>query len=96
MELARQIQAQRFEGTQIPFNAAIPGGHVRDYCQFSDDGFAHYKACIENNTLSTRSMDPLAKVSRTIADLSDVDTVDPPHIEKAVTFVVGGMLRGRV
>jgi magnesium chelatase family protein len=28
---ARQIQARRFEGTAIPFNAAIPGGQVREY-----------------------------------------------------------------
>lgn len=95
VERARQIQIKRFEGTGIPFNAAIPGGYVRDYCAFSNDGFARYKECIENNTLSTRSMDRLAKVSRTIADLAETDTVDPLHVEKAATFVVGGMLRER-
>lgn len=95
VEQARQIQTERFRGTDIPFNAAIPGGHVSDYCSFSSEGFKHYKSCIENNTLSTRSMDRLAKVSRTIADLSGEETVDPPHVEKAASFVVGGMLRDR-
>ena len=95
VEQARQAQTERFEGTGIPFNAAIPGGHVRDYCQFSDEGFARYKVCIENNTLSTRSMDRLAKVSRTIADLASAKTVDPIHVDKAATFVVGGILRER-
>ncbi len=95
VEWAREVQRKRFEGTDIPFNAAIPGGHVRDYCAFSDEGFASFKECIENNTLSTRSMDRLAKVARTIADLAASKTVDPSHIERAATFVIGGMLRER-
>lgn len=93
VERARQLQHRRFEGTQIPFNAAIPGGHVRDYCNFSEVGFAHYKKCIESNTLSTRSMDRLAKVSRTIADLANSEQIEPHHVDKAASFVVGGMLR---
>ena len=40
-------------------------------------------------------MDRLAKVSRTIADLADSDLVEPIHVEKAVSFVVGGILRDR-
>jgi len=95
VERARHIQLKRFEGTDIPFNAAIPGGRVRDYCNFSDEGFATFKSCIENNTLSTRSMDRLAKVGRTVADLANSDTVDPQHIDKATSFVIGGMLRER-
>jgi len=94
VERARQIQTERFSGTEIPFNAAIPGGHVREYCRFSDEGFSRYKQCIESNTLTTRSMDRLAKVSRTIADLAEVECVESVHIEKAATFVIGGMLRG--
>lgn len=93
VEKARDRQAQRYAGTGVPFNAAMPGGHIRDYCQFSDAGFEHYKACIDKNTLSTRSMDRLAKVARTIADLADCESVDPPHIDKAASFVIGGVLR---
>ncbi|MGN6547043.1 MAG: YifB family Mg chelatase-like AAA ATPase [Aureliella sp.] len=95
VEKARDRQVQRYAGTGTPFNAAMPGGHVRDYCQFSDAGFEHYKACIDKNTLSTRSMDRLAKVARTIADLADCESVDPPHIDKAASFVIGGVLRER-
>jgi len=93
VEAARQRQTKRFEGTGIPFNAAIPGGRVRDYCRFSDDGFAVYKLSIEHNSLSTRSMDRLAKVARTIADLAASESVDPRHVEKAASFLIGGILR---
>ncbi len=90
---ARSRQDRRFQGTKIPFNAAIPGGHVNEYCGFSPEGFATYKSVIDSNTLSTRSMDRLAKVSRTVADLFNVDQVESGHVNKAAEYVVGGMLR---
>ena len=95
VESARERQRKRFEGTTTPFNAAIPGGHVGDYCNFSTSGFAHFKETIDSKRLSTRSMDRFAKVARTVADLADSDTVEPIHLEKAATFVIGGMLRDR-
>jgi magnesium chelatase family protein len=83
VEDARQRQLKRFEGTEIAFNAAIPGGAVMDYCRLSPAALEHYKATIDENTLSTRSMDRLAKVART----------EPEHIDVASKFVIGGMLR---
>jgi magnesium chelatase family protein len=93
VETARQRQQARFAGRGIPFNAAIPGGSVVDLCAFSDAGMSHYKKTIDANTLSTRSMDRLAKVARTVADLADEDCVEPAHIDTAARFVVGGLLR---
>jgi magnesium chelatase family protein len=93
VEMARQRQHSRFSGRDIPFNAAIPGGSVVDLCAFSEVGMAHYKSTIDANTLSTRSMDRLAKVARTAADLVDADFIEPLHIDTAATFVIGGLLR---
>jgi len=94
VEEARERQRQRFEGTSVPHNAAIPGGRVRQYCVFSETGFDTYKNVIEENTLSTRSVDRLAKVARTVADLDGSDEIQAKHITTAARFVVGGMLRG--
>ena len=93
VEKARQRQTDRYAGTGIPHNAAMPGGHVADYCQFSPDGLQTFKQAIAGSNLSTRSMDRLAKVARTIADLADSQSVEPPHVAEAQSFVVGGMLR---
>jgi magnesium chelatase family protein len=93
VEAARQRQLKRFEGTEIAFNAAIPGGAVMDYCRLSPAALEHYKATIDANTLSTRSMDRLAKVARTAADLAGSDTTEREHIDVASKFVIGGMLR---
>ena len=95
VELARERQRKRFEGTTTPFNAAMPGGHVADYCNFSSAGFERFKETIDSHRLSTRSMDRLAKVARTCADLADADQVEPVHFDKAASFVIGGMLRDR-
>ncbi|MHB0960440.1 MAG: YifB family Mg chelatase-like AAA ATPase [Pirellulaceae bacterium] len=89
VERARERQRERFKDSGIPFNAAIPGGSVRDACNFSADGFEAYKRQIEQSQLSTRSMDRLAKVSRTIADLVGSDAIEPPHVDKAAGFVQG-------
>lgn len=93
VERARRRQQKRFEGLGVPHNAAIPGGRVGEFCNFSDDGFADFKRVIGGSDLSTRSMDRLAKVARTIADLDESDRIEPPHVDEAAGFVVGGMLR---
>jgi magnesium chelatase family protein len=93
VEDARQRQNARFKDSGILHNAAIPGGQVKDLCRFSKDGFDHYRKIIERNVLSTRSMDRLAKVARTVADLAASDEIVPEHIDTAATFVIGGVLR---
>jgi magnesium chelatase family protein len=93
VEAARLRQAERFSGTDIPFNAAIPGGAVVEYCQFGEAAMKHYRQLIEENTLSTRSMDRLAKVARTVADLAGSDSIEPKHVAQAAKYVIGGVLR---
>lgn len=93
VEAARQRQQVRFAGRDVACNAAMPGGSVFDLCGFSEGGMGHYKSIIDQNTLSTRSMDRLAKVARTVADLAGADFVEPAHLDMASRFVIGGMLR---
>ncbi|MGC1274802.1 MAG: YifB family Mg chelatase-like AAA ATPase [Planctomycetaceae bacterium] len=93
VEAARDRQRRRFDGADVPFNAAIPGGKVAEYCNFSSDALSSYKKVIEGSDLSTRSTDRLAKVARTVADLERSDQIEPPHVDEAASFVVGGMLR---
>ena len=87
------MQEKRFEGTGIPFNAAIPGVSVADYCEFSPEALETFKDVIDSNSLSTRSMDRLAKVARTVADLVGSEAVKRTHVHKAGSFVLGHVLQ---
>lgn len=91
--IARHRQDARFKGLSIPYNAAIPGGQVQELCTFSESGFTHYKKLVDENSITTRSMDRLAKVARTVADLYNSDQVDPQHLDKAASYVMPGLLR---
>jgi magnesium chelatase family protein len=93
VEEARERQLLRFEGTGIPFNAAIPGGHVVDFCLFSDSGFERFKDLVTSADLSTRSVDRLAKVAQTVADLARSDLVEGVHVDKAAFFVARSVYR---
>jgi magnesium chelatase family protein len=93
VQKARQRQQNRFKQTSIAHNAAIPGGQVPDYCQFSTAGFDSFRAVVSRGNVSTRTTDRLAKVSRTIADLEDHETVEHHHVEEAAKFVAGGVLQ---
>jgi magnesium chelatase family protein len=93
VERARDRQVNRFVGTGISHNAAIPAGSVLQYCEMTSEAMDSFKRLVDENSLSTRSMDRLAKVSRTIADLADSRRVDPQHVSQAAAYVVGGLLR---
>jgi len=92
VESARRRQAERYAGKGIPHNAAMPGGHVLEYCGFSPAGASSYREIVDSNRMSTRSMDRLAKVARTVADLDASECVEQQHVTKAASFVIGSML----
>jgi magnesium chelatase family protein len=91
---ARDRQNRRFSGKEIPYNAAIPGGYVQEYCNFSTDAFDYFQRRVDAASITTRSMDRLAKVSRTIADLDQHDTVEVGHVKESATYVIDGAVTG--
>jgi magnesium chelatase family protein len=93
VERARSIQSLRFKGLGIPCNSAVPGGQISDFCRMSEEGQKRYRKMIEQSTVSTRTCDRLAKVSRTIADLDGKELIDSRHIDEAAKYVAAGILQ---
>ena len=54
-----------------------------------------FKTLVSENKMSTRSMDRMAKVSRTIADLNDKTDIETDHVNQAAKYMIGGLLRDR-
>lgn len=93
VQKARDRQHERFDGTEIHNNAAIPAGATFDYCKFAGTAIDHFTEIVDKNKISTRSTNRLAKVARTVADLNGTNEIETRHVDEAAQYVVGGLLR---
>jgi magnesium chelatase family protein len=84
---ARVFQDQRFLQHQgIHYNAQMSPNMVRNVCDISDAGRALIKRAMEKLGLSARAYDRILKVSRTIADLAESETISLEHLAEAIHY----------
>jgi magnesium chelatase family protein len=84
---AREIQADRFSGTEgIYSNAQMSNRSLREICQLDEVCRQLLKAAMDRLNLSARAYDRILRVSRTIADLSASDRILPEHIAEAIQY----------
>lgn len=83
----RQVQEKRFE--QIPnlhYNAQLHPQLIEKFCAIDEVGQAIMKKAMDKMGLSARSYARILKVSRTIADMEDSESIQPQHITEAIMF----------
>ena len=79
LSAARKIQQERFGPTaSTPVNAAIGTEDLRRWCTVDDAGRSMLDRSFEKIGFSTRALDRILKVARTIADLLGSDAVPSP------------------
>ena len=81
---AREIQTQRYKGTDISCNARLTPALMNKYCILDDGAKSIIKEAFNNLNLSARAYERILKVSRTIADLSQKEVIEATHILQAV------------
>ncbi len=86
VELAREIQAERFKGTGLCFNSEMKEDHIRRYCGLKKSDEQFFQKVYENMNLSARAYGRILKVSRTIADLAGKEQIDHEHLCEAVGY----------
>lgn len=87
VQKAKNIQQERFKNhVAIYTNAMMPAAMVKDICPISKLGQNLLKAAIEKLGLSARAYDRIIKVSRTIADLANSDSIDENHLAEAIQY----------
>lgn len=86
VQAAREIQTQRFRGTDIICNAQITPDIFHEVCPITAAGNELMKNVFEKMGLSARAYDRIVKVSRTIADMDGSEVIDKKHIAQAVQF----------
>ena len=84
---AREIQSIRYEGQSgIYANAQMSSKQLREICVIGTAGEALLKRAMERLNLSARAYDRILKVSRTIADLAESETIKPEHLAEAIHY----------
>jgi len=84
---ARERQSVRFATIEgVHYNAQMSTRLIREFCRLDEASLALLKSAMERLNLSARAYDRILKVSRTIADLADADTILPEHIAEAIQY----------
>ena len=86
VQAARDIQTERFKGTDITCNAGMSGEIMQRSCPMSDSAVALLKGVFDRLGLSARAYDRILKVARTCADIDQSEIIEERHIALAVRF----------
>ena len=86
VEAARKVQNGRFQQTTLHCNADMGPSEVRQFCQLDDTGSRLMKSAMSQMGLSARAYHRILKVSRTIADLANAETIQPAHLAEALQY----------
>lgn len=85
--LAREIQSRRFFGVKSVYcNAQMSTKLARKICRIDEAGKQMLKKAMNALGLSARAFDRILKVSRTIADLDQSETIQSNHLAEAIQY----------
>lgn len=83
---ARNIQRERFHGSSIHCNAAIPAGRLRELCPMTQEATDLLEKAFHVYNFSARTFERVIKVARTIADLDGSAQLVTSHVAEAVQY----------
>ena len=83
---ARQMQEERFAGTEGLHNAVMTSAAIRKHCALDRESKSLLKQSFDALGLSARAHDRILKVARTIADLAGEERIQVPHVAEAIQY----------
>jgi len=86
VEIAREIQRQRFANTALACNADMHPAEVRQYCSLDESCRTLMRAAMNQMQLSARGYHRILKLARTIADLAGSEAIASPHLAEALQY----------
>ena len=86
VEVARERQRARFEGTALRTNADMGPGEVRGFCELDEAGRGLIKTAMRQLGLSARGYHRVLKLARTVADLASSERIETQHLAEALQY----------
>lgn len=87
VEVARDIQTQRFKGIdKLHNNSQMGPKQLDEFCVLDEVGKTLIKSAMERLNLSARAYDRILRVARTIADLEGAETLHSSYIAEAIQY----------
>jgi magnesium chelatase family protein len=88
IEAARQIQTERFKGTEndVRSNADMHPADVGKFCLLTSDGEKIMRAAMSQMGLTARAYHRVLKLARTIADLNQSTQIQTSHLAEALQY----------
>jgi magnesium chelatase family protein len=83
---ARDIQVQRFAGTNVHSNAQMSPRQIRKFCEPDTAGHRLLELVTERLGFSARAYTRILKVARTIADLDGACSIREQHLAEAIQY----------
>ena len=86
VNLARDLQRKRYEGSGLGCNAHIGSKQLEDYCALSAQCEQLMRDAYSRLAMTARSYDRVLRVARTIADLDKSASIAPNHLAEAIQY----------
>ena len=84
--VAREKQRERFKDTKILTNSEMKPKHIEELAALSEKAESTLVAAARQMKLSPRGYHRTIKLARTIADLAENTTIEPPHMLEALQY----------
>ena len=83
---AREVQKQRFSGTEVSCNAYMPPAMIGQFCALDAADERLMQSAFDRLGLTGRSHDRILRMARTIADLEGAARIEAPHLAEAIQY----------
>lgn len=86
VDAAREIQRERFKGSDTLNNASINAAQLPRFCVIDKEAEQVLRNAFDKLGMTARAYDRVLKVARTIADLEQCPVIRPRHVLEAVQY----------
>lgn len=86
IKLAREIQNHRFRNEKINYNSQMKHGEIQRFIKMNDECHELLNGIYTRFSLSSRALDRIVRISRTIADLNGEEHIKKSNIYEAINY----------